>query len=131
MEKSAPGIFPPGKFAPEVSTPVVSPPEHSPLKSMHGNNIVWLCTKYAVDANLFPLESSILTRAKRVTSRNNIGGNIRWGNIPGWNVPGGVYLEPNHQHNSTSRRQTTCADIVAVTNVCWFFREILQDRYTF
>ena len=79
MEKSAPGIFPPGKFAPEVSTPVVSPPEHSPLKSIHGNNVVWLCAKYAVDMKLIRLESSILTRAKRATNRNNVGGNIPGG----------------------------------------------------
>ena len=56
---------------------------------MHGNNVVWLCAIYAVDANLFRLESLILTRVKRATNRNNVGGNIPWGNIPGWNVPGG------------------------------------------
>ena len=53
---------------------------------MHGNNVVWLCSKYAVDANLFRLESSIKTRAKRATNRNNVGGNI-----PGWNDPGGIH----------------------------------------
>jgi len=59
--------------------------------------------KYAVDANLFPLESSMLAQAKRATNRNNaatnrkktfgfFGGNIRWGNIPGWSLPRTVYL---------------------------------------
>ena len=42
-----------------------------PMKSMHGNNVVWLCAKYAVDANLFRLESSILMRA---TNRDNVWG---------------------------------------------------------
>ena len=32
--------------------------------------------KYAVDANLFRLESPILTRAKRATDRNNVGGEV-------------------------------------------------------
>ena len=63
------------------------PPRNIPImKSMHGKNVVWLCAKYAVDANLFRLESSILTRA---INRNNVGGNI-----PGWDVPGRVDLEP-------------------------------------
>ena len=30
--------------------------------------------KYAVDVNLFRLESPIITRAKRATNRNNVGG---------------------------------------------------------
>ena len=41
------------------------------MKNMHGNNVVWLYTKYAVEPNLFRLESSIITRAKRATNRNN------------------------------------------------------------
>ena len=35
--------------------------------------------KYAVDANLFRLESSILTRAKRATNRNNVATEKRGG----------------------------------------------------
>ena len=42
--------------------------------------------KYAIDANLFRLESSILTRAKLATNRNNVATENRGG--------GGVYLEP-------------------------------------
>ena len=49
-----PGRFHPGCFPPENSTP--TKPGFA---------------KYAVDSNLFPLESSILTRAKRATNRNN------------------------------------------------------------
>ena len=55
-----PGCFPSGTFP--------------PMKSIHGNNVVWFCAKYAVDANLSRLESSILTRAKRATNRSNVGG---------------------------------------------------------
>ena len=86
------GHFTPGQFPPALS-PLDSspPPDHSPMKSTHGNNVVWLCTKYAVDANLFRLAFQILTRVKRATKRNNVGGagNIPWGNVPGWNVPRG------------------------------------------
>ena len=32
--------------------------------------------KYTVDANLFRLESPIITRAKRATNRNNVGGKV-------------------------------------------------------
>ena len=47
--------------------------------------------EYAVDANLFRLESSMLTRAKRATNRNNIATENR----VGWGIfRGGVYLEP-------------------------------------
>ena len=46
---------------------------------MHGNNVFWLCAKYAVDANLFRLESSILTRAQRATNRNNVATEKRGG----------------------------------------------------
>ena len=49
--------------------------------------------KYAVDAKLFRLESTILLRAKRATNRNNIATE----NVGGGNFPEGVYLEPlNH-----------------------------------
>ena len=44
-----------------------------------------------LSANLFRLESSILTQVKRATNRNNVGGNIPWGNIPGCNVPRGIF----------------------------------------
>ena len=115
------GIGVPVRGCPEYSPPENSPrkvplqlflPRNiPPMKSMHGNNVVWLCAKYAVDANLFRLKSSILTRAKRATNRNNVGGNISWGNIPGWTIPGeifrggGVYLEPNNQ-----RSQNLCCN---------------------
>ena len=60
------GILPPGKFPPEGSTiPVVSHP-NIPPPTKPG------FAKYAVDANLFPLESSILTRVKRATNQNNV-----------------------------------------------------------
>ena len=39
--------------------------QHYPMKSMHLNNVIWLCTKDDVDTNLFRLESSILTQTKR------------------------------------------------------------------
>ena len=73
------GIFLPGKFSPENSPrkvpPRLVPPWNlPPMKSMHGNNVVWLCAKDAVDANLFRLESLILTQAKLATDRNNVGG---------------------------------------------------------
>ena len=61
--------------------------------------LVSCLAKCALEANLFRLESSILTRAKRATNLNNVGGRDIPGNIIGWNVPGGtfrggVYLEP-------------------------------------
>ena len=85
------GIFPPGKFSTEGSTPVVSPRNIPPMKSMHGNNVVWLCAKYAIDANLFRLESSILTRARRVANRNNVGGEHSLGAYTGVERSGGKY----------------------------------------
>ena len=42
--------------------------------------------KYAIDANLFWLESPILTRAKRATNRNNVGGEV---SPQGWKTLGG------------------------------------------
>ena len=58
-------------------------PEYSPRK-------VPDFAKYVVDANLFRLESSIRTGAKRVTNRNNVATEKRGGGIFRW----GVYLEP-------------------------------------
>ena len=59
---------------------------------MHGNNVVLLCAKYAVDANLFRLESPMLTRAKRTTSLNNGGGGKCLGGIArGGNVREGIF----------------------------------------
>ena len=55
----------PRKIPPGRLYPGRLPPEHSP-PSKPG------FAKYAVDANLFPLESSNLTRAKRATNRKNI-----------------------------------------------------------
>ena len=91
------GIFPPGKFPKEGSTPVFPPRNIPPMKSMHGNNVVWLCAKYAVDANLFRLKSSILTRAQRATDRNNVvtekrvGGEHSLGEYTGVEYSGGEY----------------------------------------
>ena len=67
---------------------IPSPPsENSPRK-------VPSCAKYAVDMNLFRLESSILTRSKRATSRKNVGGEHSVGEYTGvehyeGNFPGG------------------------------------------
>ena len=84
-------IFPPS----EDSRPVVSFPEHYPVKSMHGNNVVWLCAKYAVDVNLFRLESSILTRAKQPTNRNNVRGEHSLGEYSGVERSGGSIPRTN------------------------------------
>ena len=43
--------------------------------------------KYAVDTNLFPVQS-YRERSELQAGRTS-GGNIPGGNIPGWNVPGG------------------------------------------
>ena len=86
--KIPPGRFHPGCFPPENSTP---------MKPGYA--------KYAVDANLLKLESSILTRAKRATNRNNAaknqknlrffgGGTFLGGIYRGGTFRGGVYLEP-------------------------------------
>ena len=102
------GIFPPGKFPLESSTPVVSPPEHSPMKSMHGNNVVWLCAKYAVNANLYRLESSILTLVKWATNRNNVGGEHSLGEYTRVERSGGnftgVDLEPYLMTNTHTEK---------------------------
>ena len=89
------GVF---NSPPEGSTPVVSP-RNIPLHTKPG------FAKYAVDANLFPLESSILTRAKRATNRNNAaknqknirffrGGTFLGGICRGGTFRGGDCLEP-------------------------------------
>ena len=80
------GIFPPGKFLPEHS-----PQNIPPMKKMHENNVVWLCAKYAADVNLFRLESSILTRVKRATNRNNVGGEHSMGEYTEVERSGGEY----------------------------------------
>ena len=49
--------------------------------------------KYAVDASLFRLESSILTRVKRATNRNNVATEKRG---EGAIFRGGVYLEQKY-----------------------------------
>ena len=54
--------------------------------------------KYDVDTNLFRLESSILTRAKRATNWNNVATEKRGG---GGIFRGGVYLEPDNQPMSS------------------------------
>ena len=55
-----------GTFPPEVSTPVFPSGSFPPLPH----------AKYAVDTNLFRLESQILMREKRATNRNNVGGEV-------------------------------------------------------
>ena len=84
------GIFSPEKFSPEGSTLVVTPRNIPPMKSMYGKYVVWLCTKYAIDASLFRLESSILTRAKRSTNRNYVGGTFLVGIYRGGTFRGEV-----------------------------------------
>ena len=86
------GLYLPEKFPLEGSTSVVSPRNIPPMKSMHGNNVVWLCAKYAVDANLFRLESSILTyKPEQHQGRGgSFLGEIYWGGT----FREGVYLEP-------------------------------------
>ena len=59
------GPFSPGSFHPCVPPPVFYLRKFLPH------------VKYAVDANLFRLESPILTRAKRATNRNNVGEKCR------------------------------------------------------
>ena len=56
--------FPPRKFPPLCSPPFFPLRKFSPY------------AKYAVDVNLFRLESPILTRVKRATSRNEVGGKM-------------------------------------------------------
>ena len=86
------------KYSLPENSPRKVPPQLFPfrnipsMKSMHGNNVVWLCAKYAVDANLFRLESSIWTRAKRATNRNNVGGEHSLGEYSGVERSGGNFL---------------------------------------
>ena len=47
--------------------------------------------KYAVDTNLFRLVSSILTRAKWATNRNNVGGEHSLGEYTGMERAGGNF----------------------------------------
>ena len=83
----------------EVSTPRFFPSRQFPPYE-----------KYAVDVNLFQLECPILTRAKRATSRNNVGGEVSlqgWktlrgekprGEHRGGNYRGGKALAPSYAH---------------------------------
>ena len=82
------------EYSPRKILPRLFPPRNIPtMKSMHGNNVVWLYAKYAVDANLFRFESLILTRAKRATNRNNVATEKReGGRIFCW----GVYPRTEH-----------------------------------
>ena len=73
------------------SPPEGSTPEHSPPTKPG-------FAKYAGDANLFPLESWILTRAKRATNRNNVDtekrvgrGEHSWREYTGVERSGGKY----------------------------------------
>ena len=77
--------IPPRKIPPGRFHPGCFPPEHSPPTKLG-------FAKYAADANLFLLESSILTRAKRATNRNNAATNRK--NISffrGRSFLGGIY----------------------------------------
>ena len=58
--------------------------------------------KYAVDANLFRLESSILTRAKRAANRNNVATEKRGGggNFPGGSIPRTFILQVRYMTES-------------------------------
>ena len=47
--------------------------------------------KYAVDVNLFRLESPIITRAKRATNRNNVGGEHSLAEYTGVERSGGIF----------------------------------------
>ena len=67
--------------------PEYSPRKVSPRMKPSDDSVVWLYAKYAVDANLFRLESSILTRAKRATNRNTVGGECSKGNFPVESIP--------------------------------------------
>ena len=69
------------QIPPRKIHPGCFPPEHSPPTKPG-------FAKYAVDANLLKLESSILTRAKRATNRNNAAKNQK--NI--WFFFGGTFL---------------------------------------
>ena len=86
-----PSVAIPSLTIPSLAIPSLTIPPRTipPIKIIHGNNVVWLCTKYAVDANLFQLESSILTRAKRATNRNNVGGEHSVGEYTGVERSGG------------------------------------------
>ena len=79
------GTFPPGSFHLCVSPRFFSPRKFLPH------------VKYTVDANLFRLESPILTRANYKPSGGSIpsgvkkprgGGNFRGGKTGGWKLPG-------------------------------------------
>ena len=110
---------------PEGSTRVVPRRNIPPMKSMHENNVVWLCAKYAVDANLFRLESSILTRAKRLTNRNNVGGEYSLGEYTGVersgdNFPGESYL----QHRDL-QPENTLPRLLPNGQSCAVYRRIL------
>ena len=128
-------------FPPEGFTPVVSPPEHSPMKSMHGNNVVWLCAKYAVDANLFRLDSSILTRAKRAKIRNNVGGEYSLGeytvverslgNFPGGSKPRTPYTVSAALPVAASRLFKICKISIFYNEVFLFFLYVSAMRWKF
>ena len=55
--------------------------------------------KYAVDANLFRLESLIVTRLKRATNRNNVGGKVspQGGKTLGGETSGGKKTGGEHR----------------------------------
>ena len=99
-----------GKLPPENS-PRMVPPRLFPPGIFPPTKPAF--AKYAVDANLFPLVSSILTRVKRATNRNNaatnrkktfgfFGGEHSLGEYTGVERSGGVYL----YHLNGDSRQT-------------------------
>ena len=76
----------------EKTAPIRRWPEYSPRKGPG-------FAKYAVDANLFRLESSILMRAKRATNRNNVGGEHSLGEYTGAECSRDAYTY-NRQYNA-------------------------------
>ena len=96
-----------------------------------------------LSANLFWLESSILTRTKRATNRNNAatnrkkysvfsGENIPWRNIPGWNVPWEIFRgsipRTGLLYNPENMQYYAPPGMVAVESYCGRIHEIVQLR---
>ena len=67
----------PGQFSTALSPLDNSLPVTFP-QCIHGNNVAWLWVKYAVDANLFQLESPILMRS----TNWNVRGKSHGGELP-------------------------------------------------
>ena len=98
------GTFPPGSFHPCAPPRIFSPRKFPPH------------AKYTIDANLFRLESPILTRAKRATNRNKVRGEVSpqgWKNIGGGKLPWGKNRGGTQGWKVPGRkRPTTATDIL-------------------